>query len=120
MTASHVFVLFAGIAMGTLLRIATFRAATLMLFRRIIDRQALFLMEWKGEGARAAALQAAERERWRVSPEARPIGSRSQRGSRRWGRGDTGVDGRARHLRRAARRHPHLPLVGTGVRGGGG
>jgi hypothetical protein len=69
MTASHVFVLFAGIGMGALLRIATFRAATLMLFLRIIDRQALFLMEWKGEGARAAALQAAERERWRVSPD---------------------------------------------------
>ena len=58
------------IALGFATGIATASANVQRSLRRIADRQALFLMEVKGEGAETAALEAADREAWRCNRDA--------------------------------------------------
>jgi hypothetical protein len=55
------------IALGFATGMAAASANVQRAFHRIADRQALFLMEVKGDEAEAAALEAAEREAWRAN-----------------------------------------------------
>jgi hypothetical protein len=58
------------VALGYATGMAAASANVQRSLHRIADRQALFLMEVKGEEAETAALEAVEREAWRSNREA--------------------------------------------------